>query len=91
MVSNESLARQIMKYRPLQDTPALNLLQQRQIFIKYCILSELSLLHKMQANISVMYSNYVKDEFIYAKQWTDHWNQLQPFINQLPNTYNDFL
>lgn len=89
-VSNDILAQQMAKHKRLADH-GLSLIKQREIFIKYCIMTELSYLHKMQTNVSTMYNNYVKHELAHSSQWTDHWKGLMPSIEQMPNTPDDFM
>ncbi|CAO3700975.1 hypothetical protein G6F70_008558 [Rhizopus microsporus] len=89
-VSNNILAQQMAKHKRLADH-GLSLVKQREIYIKYCIMTELSYLHKMQTNVSTMYNNYVKHELAHSSQWTDHWKGLMPSIEQMPNTPDDFM
>lgn len=69
----------------------LSLNQQRDLFIKYCIVSELSFLHKQQASVSAMYNRYVRDEIKYTRQWSDHWKALEVITSEMPSTPHEFL
>ncbi|GAA5816329.1 hypothetical protein MFLAVUS_009855 [Mucor flavus] len=73
------------------EATGLTLSQQRDIFIKYCFIAELSYLHKQQASVSLMYNTYVRDEVRYAKQWSDHWKSLEVLTSEMPNTPHEFL
>lgn len=73
------------------EATGLTLSQQRDIFIKYCFIAELSYLHKQQASVSLMYNTYVRDEVRYAKQWSDHWKNLEVLTSEMPNTPHEFL
>jgi hypothetical protein len=76
---------------PSQPKSGLLHVQQRDIFIKSCILAELSFLHKQQASVSVMYNKYVRDEVKYARQWNEHWKNLEVNTSEMPNTPLEFL
>lgn len=76
---------------PSQPKSGLTLVQERDIFIKSCILAELSFLHKQQASVSVMYNKYVRDEVKYARQWSEHWRNLEVVTSEMPNTPHEFL
>lgn len=69
----------------------LSLNQQRDLFIKYCIVSELSFLHKQQAGVSAMYNQFVRDEIKYTRQWSDHWKSLEPITSEMPSSPHEFL
>ncbi|KAI8094582.1 hypothetical protein BDF21DRAFT_458979 [Thamnidium elegans] len=73
------------------EATGLTLAQQRDIFIKYCFIAELSYLHKQQASVSLMYNTYVRDEVRYAKQWSEHWKSLEVLTSEMPNTPHEFL
>ncbi|KAG2206693.1 hypothetical protein INT47_003635 [Mucor saturninus] len=92
-IPNEVLARQIARCnkRAVTQVEGLTLSQQRDIFIKYCFIAELSYLHKQQASVAVMYNTYVRDEVRYARQWSEHWKNLEVFTSEMPNTPHEFL
>lgn len=73
------------------ETTGLSLVQQREIYMKYCFIAELSFLHKQQASVSVMYNTYVRDEVRYARQWSEHWKNLEVLTSEMPNTPHEFL
>lgn len=73
------------------ENTGLTITQQREIFIKHCILDELSFLHKQQANVSTMYNSFVRDQIKYSRQWSEHWKQLEPVTSEMPNSPHDFL
>jgi hypothetical protein len=73
------------------EATGLTLVQQREIFMKYCFIAELSFLHKQQASVSVMYNTYVRDELRYARQWSEHWKNLELLTSEMPNTPHEFL
>lgn len=96
-IPNEVLARQIARanrqppgHQPTQ-IEGLSLSQQRDIFIKSCFMAELSYLHKQQASVAVMYNTYVRDEVRYARQWSEHWKNLEVITSEMPNTPHEFL
>jgi hypothetical protein len=76
---------------PSPPKTGLTLVQQRDIFIKSCILAEMSYLHKQQSSVSVMYNKYVRDEVKYARQWNEHWKNLEVMTSEMPNTPHAFL
>jgi hypothetical protein len=76
---------------PWDQSTGLSLTQQRDIFMKYCFIAELSYLHKQQVTVSIMYNKYVRDEVKYARQWSDHWKHLEIFTSEMPNTPMEFL
>ncbi|KAI8978075.1 hypothetical protein BDB01DRAFT_800697 [Pilobolus umbonatus] len=71
---------------PTHQPLGLSLNQQREVHMKYCLISELSYLHKQQYYISTMYNRYVKDEGLHSKQWSDHWKNIEMMVMELPNT-----
>lgn len=73
------------------DSTGIPLSKQRDIFIKYCFITELSYLHKQQASVAVMYNTYVRDEVRYARQWSEHWKNLEVLTSEMPNTPHEFL
>ncbi|KAI8057590.1 uncharacterized protein B0P05DRAFT_559881 [Gilbertella persicaria] len=73
-----------------QDT-GLTLTQQRDIFIRYCLMSELSFLHKQQTNISMMYNTFVTNQLKHTKQWTEHWKNIALFTTEMPKASHVFL
>ncbi|KAI8988434.1 hypothetical protein BDF20DRAFT_855665 [Mycotypha africana] len=72
-------------------TGGVTLVKQRSIFVNYCLVSELSYIHKQQANVSAIYNHFVKNEIKHAKQWSEHWKSLEPYITEMPNAPQDFL
>ncbi|KAI9275318.1 hypothetical protein BY458DRAFT_434497, partial [Sporodiniella umbellata] len=88
-VSNEVLAGQLIRNK-IRAVPALSPIQQRQIFIKYAILSEMSFIHKLQIHLSNMYNRWVKDESLYANSWIDLWSQLEIITHPMPQQPSDF-
>ncbi|KAI9483901.1 MAG: hypothetical protein EXX96DRAFT_560107 [Benjaminiella poitrasii] len=74
-----------------KTTGGLSLVQQREVFIKYCFWNELSYFHKHQAYVSAMYKQYVKDEVRHARQWNEHWKQLETVASEMPTEPLDFL
>ncbi|KAI7904302.1 uncharacterized protein BX663DRAFT_485128 [Cokeromyces recurvatus] len=74
-----------------ERTGGLSLIQQREIFIKFCLFNELSYFHKQQAYVSAMYNQYIIDELKYARQWNTHWKQLEMMTKDMPNILDDFL
>ncbi|RCH79928.1 sorting nexin [Rhizopus stolonifer] len=87
-MSNETLVSQMARYT---HKPTLSPIQQREIFIRHAILSELSFIHKSQINLSIMYNRWVKDESTYANSWMDHWSHLEIFTTPMPHHPGDFL
>ncbi|KAI9469069.1 MAG: hypothetical protein EXX96DRAFT_512860 [Benjaminiella poitrasii] len=58
--------------------------QNREIFIRYCIWSELIYLHKQQAFISSLYQNYVKDSIHFSKLRANNWQALEEPTFDMP-------
>lgn len=88
---DDSTPEQIHHQATWDEATGLTLSQQRDIFIKYCFIAELSYLHKQQASVSLMYNTYVRDEVRYARQWSDHWKNLEALASEMPNTPHEFL
>ncbi|KAI7904535.1 uncharacterized protein BX663DRAFT_484668 [Cokeromyces recurvatus] len=59
-------------------------IQNREIFIRYCIWSELTYLHKQQAFISSLYQSYVKDAVHFSKQCANNWQILEEPTFEMP-------
>ncbi|CDS12317.1 hypothetical protein LRAMOSA04512 [Lichtheimia ramosa] len=56
----------------------------RQIFIQFCMWSEIIYLHKQQAFVSSLYRNYVKGTSQYSRQRADNWSSLEELVMQMP-------
>lgn len=68
----------------LQDERELHDQKCRQIFIQFCMWSEIIYLHKQQAFVSSLYRNYVKGTSQYSRQRADNWSSLEELVMQMP-------
>ncbi|KAI9310557.1 hypothetical protein BX666DRAFT_1869510, partial [Dichotomocladium elegans] len=66
------------------DERELNDQKCRQIFIQFCMWSELIYMHKQQAFVSSLYRSYVKDMSQYTHQQADNWKELESLVVQMP-------
>ncbi|GAA5799625.1 hypothetical protein HPULCUR_005041 [Helicostylum pulchrum] len=58
--------------------------QDRQIFIRYCMWSEMTYLHKQQAFVSSLYQSFVKDSILFSKLRADNWQDLESPTFEMP-------
>ncbi|KAK4520835.1 60S ribosomal protein L34B [Mucor velutinosus] len=66
------------------DTEKMIYQQRRDTYIRYCLASELSYLHKQQAFVSLLYQNYVHEQLQYARRTVDNWKALEALLCELP-------
>ncbi|CAO3634360.1 unnamed protein product [Cunninghamella echinulata] len=59
--------------------------QRRELFIRYCLTSELTLIHKQQAFISTLYQNYVHEKLIFSRRTVDNWKALEVLVCNMPD------
>ncbi|KAG0182581.1 Sorting nexin mvp1 [Apophysomyces sp. BC1034] len=64
--------------------------QCRQVFIRYCMWSELTYLHKQQAFVSSLYRDYVQDMVKFSKQRAENWAQLEIPVSVMPVEHDMF-
>ncbi|KAI8973923.1 hypothetical protein BDB01DRAFT_808137 [Pilobolus umbonatus] len=64
--------------------------QDRMIFIRFCMWSELIYLHKQQAFISTLYQNFVKSTVNFSKLRAENWQELEPPTFEMPDDVNLF-
>ncbi|KAI9257628.1 hypothetical protein BY458DRAFT_492347 [Sporodiniella umbellata] len=66
------------------DEIELSLQQDRHVFIRYCMWSEMIFIHKQQASISVLYQNYAKDAIHFSKSSVRNWQELEDSVLDMP-------
>ncbi|KAI7907830.1 uncharacterized protein BX663DRAFT_492143 [Cokeromyces recurvatus] len=66
------------------DTEKMIYQQRRDIYIKYCLASELSYLHKQQAFVSLLYQNFVHDQLQYSRRTVETWKALEALLCNMP-------
>ncbi|KAI8368548.1 hypothetical protein BD560DRAFT_399071 [Blakeslea trispora] len=66
------------------DTEKLIHQQRRDTYIRYCLASELSYLHKQQAFVSLLYQNFVHEQLQHARKTVDNWKALEALLYDLP-------
>lgn len=64
--------------------------QDREIFIKFCMWSELIYLHKQQAFISTLYQNFVKESIEFSKLRATNWQDLEEPTFDMPSNVEMF-
>lgn len=64
--------------------------QDREIFIRFCMWSELIYLHKQQAFVSSLYQSYVKDSIHFSKLRADNWQDLEAPTFEMPSEVDLF-
>ncbi|KAI8084373.1 uncharacterized protein B0P05DRAFT_535334 [Gilbertella persicaria] len=66
------------------DTEKMIHQQRKDTYIRYCVASELSYLHKQQAFVSLLYQNFVHEQLQYARKTVDNWKALEALLCQMP-------
>ncbi|CEP09413.1 hypothetical protein [Parasitella parasitica] len=66
------------------DTEKMIYQQRRDTYVRYCLASELSYLHKQQAFVSLLYQNYVHEQLQYARRTIDNWKALEALLCEMP-------
>lgn len=64
--------------------------QDREVFIRFCMWSELVYLHKQQAFVSSIYQSYVKDSVQYSKLRANNWQDLEEPVSDMPGSVDLF-
>ncbi|OAD05325.1 hypothetical protein MUCCIDRAFT_141122 [Mucor lusitanicus CBS 277.49] len=72
------------------DELELTLQQDREIFIRFCMWSELIYLHKQQAFVSSLYQSYVKDSIEFSKLRATNWQDLEAPAFEMPTNVELF-
>ncbi|CAO0797638.1 unnamed protein product [Mucor circinelloides] len=72
------------------DEMELTLQQDRDIFIKFCMWSELIYLHKQQAFVSLLYQSFVKDSIEFSKLRATNWQDLEEPAFEMPTNVELF-
>ncbi|CAO3595380.1 unnamed protein product [Absidia cylindrospora] len=66
------------------DQERLTFQQRRILFIRYCLASELTFVHKQQAFVSVLYQDYVHEKLQYSRRIVDNWKALEVLTCSMP-------
>nr|CAG8445583.1 15784_t:CDS:10 [Entrophospora candida] len=81
----EKLASAIQK-----DEGDLKVQLRKQNFVRYCMHSELNLLHKSSAFVSLLYRNFINEQMKYTQQLYKNWDVLNPKVRDMPIETNGF-
>ncbi|CAJ0879973.1 7775_t:CDS:2 [Entrophospora sp. SA101] len=81
----EKLASAIQK-----DEGDLKVQLRKQNFVRYCMHSELNLLHKSSAFVSLLYRNFINEQMKYTHQLYKNWDVLNPKVRDMPIETNGF-
>ncbi|KAI8636330.1 hypothetical protein BD408DRAFT_397570 [Parasitella parasitica] len=73
-----------------EDEQELSSQQDREIFIKFCMWSELIYLHKQQAFVSLLYQSFVKDSIEFSKLRATNWQDLEAPAFEMPSNVELF-
>ncbi|KAI9280716.1 hypothetical protein BY458DRAFT_500147 [Sporodiniella umbellata] len=66
------------------DEEELSVQEDRLVFIRYCMWSEMIYMHKQQAFVSTLYQNYAKDTIHFAKLSFNNWQELEAPTFEMP-------
>lgn len=72
------------------DEKELSMQQDRLVFIRYCMWSEMIYMHKQQAFISTLYQNYAKDAIHFSKLSSSNWLELEAPTLEMPTDVHLF-
>ncbi|KAI8098456.1 uncharacterized protein BX664DRAFT_287943 [Halteromyces radiatus] len=67
------------------DQERLTFQQRRALFLRFCLASELTFVHKQQAFVSVLYQNYVHEKLQYSRRIVDNWKALEVLTCNMPD------
>ncbi|KAI8332626.1 hypothetical protein BC941DRAFT_358857 [Chlamydoabsidia padenii] len=67
------------------DQERLTFQQRRALFIRYCLVCELTFAHKQQAFISVLYQDFVHEKLQYSRHVVDNWKALEVLTCNMPD------
>ncbi|CAJ0918926.1 16344_t:CDS:10 [Entrophospora sp. SA101] len=62
----------------------------KQIFVRYCMYSELNLFHESSAFISLLYQKFINEQMKYTQQLYKNWDVLNPKVREMPIETNGF-
>ncbi|KAF7728007.1 Sorting nexin mvp1 [Apophysomyces ossiformis] len=74
----------------LSDEHELQDQRDHQVFIQFCMWSELTYLHKQQAFVSSLYRDWVQDMIKFSQQRAENWAQLEGPVSVMPTEYHLF-
>ncbi|RCH96953.1 Sorting nexin mvp1 [Rhizopus stolonifer] len=72
------------------DEKELSLQQDREVFIQFCLWSELIYLHKQQAFVSSLYQNFTQSTIHFSKLRADNWQDLEEPAFNMPSDVASF-
>ncbi|CAJ0837126.1 9602_t:CDS:10 [Entrophospora sp. SA101] len=73
-----------------EDEGDLKVQLRKQNFVRYCMHSELNLLHKSSAFVSLLYRNFINEQMKYTHQLYKNWDVLNPKVRDMPIETNGF-
>ncbi|KAF9323143.1 sorting nexin [Podila minutissima] len=64
--------------------------EQRSILLQHTLWMEIMYYHKNQAQVAIMYQNFVHEQIKTSQRLTDNWSSLSPLVHDLPMESNGF-
>ncbi|KAG0025775.1 Sorting nexin mvp1 [Podila clonocystis] len=72
------------------DHDELKTQEQRSILLQHTLWTEIMYYHKNQAQVAIMYQNFVREQIKTSQSLTDNWSSLSPLVHDLPMETNGF-
>ncbi|KAF9301972.1 sorting nexin [Mortierella antarctica] len=72
------------------DHDELKTQEQRSILLQHTLWTEIMYYHKNQAQVAIMYQNFVHEQIKTSQRLTDNWSSLSPLVHDLPMETNGF-
>ncbi|KAF9373014.1 Sorting nexin mvp1 [Podila verticillata] len=72
------------------DRDELKTQEQRAILLQHTLWTEIMYYHKNQAQVAIMYQNFVHEQIKTSQSLTDNWFSLSPLVHELPMETNGF-
>lgn len=73
-----------------KDCDELKTQEQRVILLQHTLWTEIMYYHKNQAQVAIMYQNFVHEQIKTSQSLTDNWSSLSPLVHELPTETNSF-
>ncbi|KAF9375856.1 Adaptor for signal transduction [Podila verticillata] len=72
------------------DRDELKTQEQKAILLQHTLWTEIMYYHKNQAQVAIMYQNFVREQIKTSQSLTDNWSSLSPLVHELPMETNGF-
>ncbi|KAG0017463.1 Sorting nexin mvp1 [Podila clonocystis] len=72
------------------DHDELKTQEQRSILLQHTLWTEIMYYHKNQAQVAIMYQNFVREQIKTSQSLMDNWSSLSPLVHDLPMETNGF-